>query len=72
MTLVLQKDDEDLTLETPTTVGRGRGRKSSLAINSTPDSDKKKSHKRGTDDNLKKRLKTLFSTVYDYSVRVAL
>ncbi|XP_059161313.1 protein polybromo-1-like isoform X4 [Physella acuta] len=61
------KDDEDLTLETPTTVGRGRGRKSSLAINSTPDSDKKKSHKRGTDDNLKKRLKTLFSTVYDYS-----
>lgn len=49
-------------------IGRSRNRKSSLAITITPESDKKKSHKKFVEDNLKKRLRALFSTVYDYSV----
>ncbi|CAL1527080.1 unnamed protein product [Lymnaea stagnalis] len=66
------KDDDDLVLEEATTpASRGRGRKSSLALANTPESDKKKSAKRGGgiggDESIKKRLKMLFSTVYDYN-----
>ncbi|XP_035825265.1 protein polybromo-1 isoform X1 [Aplysia californica] len=58
---------EEESVSTPTTV-RGRPRKSSLVPNSTPDSEKKKSSaKKSGDDSLKKRLRTLYSTVYDYS-----
>ena len=52
-----------------TPLARSKGRKSSLVVNTTPDSDKKRAQKKATEDTLKKRLRTLFSTVYEYSVR---
>ncbi|KAK6994776.1 protein polybromo-1-like isoform X1 [Biomphalaria glabrata] len=64
------KEEEDFAVDEDASTaptGRGRGRKSSLGLTNTPDSDKKKTGKRGLDDNVRKRLKLLFSTVYDYS-----
>ncbi|KAK3800671.1 hypothetical protein RRG08_003077 [Elysia crispata] len=65
-----RKEEEDSIAEeevAATPMARSRGRKSSLVVNTTPDSEKKKSHKKAVDDTLKKRLRTLFSTVYDYA-----
>ncbi|CAG5124399.1 unnamed protein product [Candidula unifasciata] len=65
-----EREDDELQVENDvsTTPGnRGRHRKSNLAMTITPDSEKKKSHKKAVDDNLRKRLRMLFSTVYDYN-----
>uniref|UniRef100_A0A0B7AIS6 Protein polybromo-1 n=1 Tax=Arion vulgaris TaxID=1028688 RepID=A0A0B7AIS6_9EUPU len=66
----LAKEDDELMLDDDVSVtqaSRGRGRKSNLSLALTPDSEKKKLHKKTMDDTVKKRLKSLFSTVYDYS-----
>lgn len=66
----IMKEEEDSIAEeevaTTPLARRGGGRKSSL-VNTTPDSEKKRVQKKNADDTLKKRLRTLFSTVYDYS-----
>ncbi|GFO15453.1 polybromo 1 [Plakobranchus ocellatus] len=68
-TSVEPKTEEDSAMEeevATTPLARSRGRKTSV-VNNTPDSDKKRGTKKGVDDTLKKRLRTLFSTVYDYT-----
>ncbi|GFS20715.1 protein polybromo-1 [Elysia marginata] len=64
------KEEEDSVAEeevSVTPLARRGGRKSSIVVNTTPDSEKKRAQKKTADDTLKKRLRTLFSTVYDYS-----
>ncbi|BFZ08168.1 hypothetical protein BsWGS_11204 [Bradybaena similaris] len=66
----LAKDDEEFHLEddvSTTPANRSKNRKSNLSLTITPDSEKKKSHKKALDDNMRKRLRMLFSTVYDYN-----